>query len=91
MLVPSLRAAKSSGTSCTRSPGTQTRISRRILNPTGRNSMPSMTRRRQRKKPLSGSLLARASLKSARATALAARLTTRRPVPASPWRLAPRM
>src|ERR671933_2447132 len=62
--TPALRARKFSGTSTTFSSGAQTRISRRILNPVGLNWMPEIAAFLTRKKPVNGSLVFLASLKT---------------------------
>jgi hypothetical protein len=65
--TPALRAWKFSGTSATLSSGAQTSISSSILNPIGRNWMPEMASFLTKKKPVMGSLVLRASLKTIRA------------------------
>src|SRR4051812_28387993 len=62
--IPALRAWKLIGTSATFSSGAQTRISSSILNPVGRNWMPEMATFFTRKKPVIGSLVFLASLKT---------------------------
>src|SRR5215210_7743686 len=64
--TPALRARKFSGTSTTLSSGAQTRISSSILNPVGLNWMPEMVSFLTKKKPLNGSLVLLASLKTIR-------------------------
>src|SRR5919107_5316529 len=65
--TPALRARKFSGTSTILSSGAQTVISSSILNPVGRNWMPEMVSFLTKKKPVMGSLVLRASLKTIRA------------------------
>src|SRR5215218_2546964 len=62
--TPAFRAWKFSGASTTLSSGAQTRTSSSILNPVGRNWMPEMAVFLTRKKPLKGSLVFLASLKT---------------------------
>ncbi len=82
--TPALRALNPKGTSATRSSGAQTRISSSTLNPVGRNCMPEMALLRTRKKPVMGSLVLRASLKTTLASPLLPKETARRVQPESP-------
>src|SRR5215210_9078286 len=82
--TPALRALNPKGTSATRSSGAQTRISSSTLNPVGLNYMPEMASLRTRKKPVMGSVVLRASLKTTRARDLLPKETARRARPESP-------
>src|ERR687885_581714 len=82
--TPALRARKFSGTSTTFSSGAQTRISRRILNPVGLNWMPEIAAFLTRKKPVNGSLVFLASLKTILARCLLPTETTLRIDPERP-------
>src|ERR687893_1719254 len=82
--TPALRAWKFSGTSATLSSGAQTRISSSILNPVGRNWIPEMAVFLTRKKPVMGSLVFLASLKTTRARDLLPTETALRSGPERP-------
>src|SRR5919107_2842359 len=82
--TPALRAWKCSGTSATLSSGAQTRISSSILKPVGRNWMPEMAALLTRKKPVMGSLVFLASLKTRRARDLLPTETALRTGPGRP-------
>src|SRR5918998_1726753 len=85
--TPALRALNPKGISATRSSGAQTRISSSTLNPVGRNCMPEIASLRTRKKPVRGSLVLRASLKTTLASPLLPSETARRVHPESPSEL----
>src|SRR5215212_6198455 len=82
--TPAFRPWKFSGASTTLSSGAQTRTSSSILNPVGRNWMPEMAVFLTRKKPLSGSLVFFASLKTSWARYLVPRETALRNGPERP-------
>jgi hypothetical protein len=82
--TPACRAWKLKGTSTTFRSGAQTRISSSILNPVGRNWMPAMAVFLTRKKPVIGSLVFLASLKTTWARDLLPTEMTLRSGPGSP-------
>src|ERR687885_1494254 len=82
--TPALRARNVSGSSTTFSSGAHTKTSRRILNPVGLNWMPEIAAFLTRKKPLKGSLVFLASLKTIWARCLLPTETTLRIDPERP-------